>query len=107
MPVTGHIGGPGHAQRPTASDANLGAGSLSTVTRVTLDAVPGHCGNDPGGRFNFADPIIMAVGDVDVPSGVHAHAGGLRQSRTRGRPTAAGIRPGATRPTASTAYWGD
>jgi hypothetical protein len=62
----------GHAE----GDVQTGAGREATVATKPRSAVPGHGGDGAGDSVYEADAVVIRVGDEEVASGVHGHAGG-------------------------------
>jgi hypothetical protein len=55
----------------------LGIDRRPAVAAVPAGAVPGDGGDDPVARADAADPVVVRIGDVDVPRAVDGDRRGI------------------------------
>ena len=69
----------------------FGVGGQSAVAAIAAGSVAGDGGNDVRARVDFANAVVVGVGDEQVSAGVHCYAAGIVQFGDSGQPAVAAI----------------
>ena len=65
---------PRGVQRDISGPVQFGSSGRTVVAAVAPGPIAGNRGDEPRGSVHLTDPVVVVVGDEEVPGGVHRHA---------------------------------